>query len=115
MQKPSPGVLSRHLPDAATAASNGVERASRGKAPNALIASTSSPRECSAQIAGDRLDGIHDSGGRLAVDRRDVGGPRIVRDGRGRGCRGSTGVSSGASSSAKRRPATSQIFAMRCP
>ena len=65
MQKPIPGVLSRHLPDAATAASKGVARASRGKAPNALIAST--------------------------------------------------GVSSAASSSAKRRPATSQIFAMRCP
>ena len=81
MQKPSPGVLSRHLPDAATAASKWRRTRIKGQGAECAHRIDEKTARMLCADPGDRLDRIHDSGGGLAVDHRNVGGLRIVRKG----------------------------------
>ena len=69
MTKPMPGGPSTHLPEAAMSASNGIVRASIGKAPNELIASTIRLLPCFAHHLRNLSQRIKDAGRRLAVDR----------------------------------------------
>ena len=54
-----PGTPSRHLFDDATSASNWTSRASMGRAPKELIASTSNERPCSATTRATSASGFN--------------------------------------------------------
>src|SRR5437773_1427515 len=114
MAKPMPGTPSRHLLEDATRASYGVVAASSGRAPKALIASTSSRRPRRAVTP--------------AISSTGLSTPEVVSQWTTATCEmassaasaasraaGSTGVSSGVSRTTRSRPRYSHMRTMRVP